>query len=62
MEGATYLWKATGGTITAGADASQVTFTAGPGAAVLLRCEVNVPGRGPLVGVGTVHLRETDPE
>jgi hypothetical protein len=54
--GATYAWHLDGGTLTSGGDTERITFTAGPGIAVLLRCTVTVPGREPVRGVATVRL------
>ena len=41
VAGMTYAWEIDGGTITAGADASRVTFDAGPGPELTLRCRVS---------------------
>ncbi|MDR3671763.1 MAG: hypothetical protein P4L36_13015 [Holophaga sp.] len=52
--GSTYLWTITGGTITAGATSTIVTFTAGPAGAIQLQCTVtNAAGKVSTPGSGT---------
>jgi hypothetical protein len=57
VAGATYAWTITGGTITAGATTSAVTFTAGPSGTVTVSCVVtNAAGSASAPGSATATV------
>ena len=53
--GATYAWNITGGTITSGATASTITFTAGAVGTLTLSCTITVGGVSP-IGAANIQV------